>query len=206
MNEKKLAKRAEKYDGEHTVDTLIDVLKTFPKGCPAKINGNITVGDINFDDDGNVVQDSGSSTTVKISDLTSDANIADEQMEEINCGNQNDEIENPYDKEHKVIANYLYGNPELFKIASHTVSDDLFATSICYPGVNTQLFESAILSPSQKELVDEIREKNMLMATMLAEQYRRGLSAMFEYNLQCMYMYGRTMCSIVDKKDDDYNF
>lgn len=198
MNEKKLNKRMENLDKERTVGNLISALKTLPSDCHVDINGSINIKGIDVD---------GDSATLSISnakdapaEVVSTETFPDDPF---SCCGDKDACEDNC-KPDPVLATYLDGlGAEVSDAIRHTSSDLLYENPICYPNALTQSYEAGALTPAQKHMIGEIREKNAFMADVLAEQFRRSLAAMFEYNTQCMYMYGHTMCSIVDPDDKD---
>ena len=198
MNEKKFNKRMENLDKGNTVENLIKALKTVPGDCHVEINGSINIKGIDMD---------GDSATLNISNLKdTPAEVTTTETypdNPLSCCEDEDVYEDN-DKTNPVLGTYLNGPGEEVRDAiRHTSSDLLYENPICYPNALTQSYEAGALTPLQQGMIDEIRQKNAFMADMLAEQFRRGLAAMFEYNTQCMYMYGHTMCNIVNPDDKD---
>ena len=192
MNEKKLNKKIKKYGNElPTVDGMVEILKSLPGDSVVEITDKMIVHDIT--DDG------------KSLSIINRGNCCNNDCEDQVIGNENhDCVTDHYDTHDKVLETYLDGPGEEVKDAiRHTSSDLLYKHPICYPNTSAQLYEVGSCTPLQQDMIDEIREKNAFMAEVLAEQFRRGLAAMFEYNTQCMYRYGRTMCSIVNSDDKD---
>jgi len=71
---------------------------------------------------------------------------------------------------------------------------------IVFPNTNEIKFENRCLSDGQLDMVDNIRSNNVIVTEYLTEVFRRGLSALLEYNTQAMIRY-HNMCSIVEKED-----
>jgi len=184
MNEKKLNKKMENLDKERTVGNLISALKTLPSDCHVDINGSINIKGIDVD---------GDSATLSISnakdapaEVVSTETFPDDPF---SCCGDKDACEDNC-KPDPVLATYLDGlGAEVSDAIRHTSSDLLYENPICYPNALTQSYEAGALTPAQKHMIGEIREKNAFMADVLAEQFRRSLAAMFEYNTQCMYMW-----------------
>lgn len=180
MNEKKI----ENCKDTPTVNGLIEILKSLPKDSEVEITDEMIIHDIT--DDG------------KSLSIINTANCSHDHEDEV-IDNEN------YDIAHdKVLETYFNGvEPEIVDAIRHTSSGMLYEHPICFPSPSSRAYEAEINTPLQQDMINEIREKNAFMADVLAEQFRRGLAAMFEYNTQCMYRYGRTMCNIVNPDNKD---
>ena len=57
--------------------------------------------------------------------------------------------------------------------------------------------------------IDEIRQHNMYVAECMAEMHRREISALLEYNTQCLAHFGvqtnKVMCNIIDPNKDEFD-
>lgn len=102
------------------------------------------------------------------------------------------------------MQNYLFGiNDKTFiEGVRMAPAETLMQASVLIPNREQLCYERNHLHPYQNVMLDEIRNQNIFVAEQMAEIYRRQMSALLEYQTQCMAMFAestnKTMCVIVD--------
>jgi hypothetical protein len=90
-------------------------------------------------------------------------------------------------------------------------SEELYRTPVCYPNQcqidwEIDTFDQFGSGSMNGFVIDNIRRNNAVMADIMAEQYRRQLAAMFEYNLQANLQMAnavKVMCTRINNDNDD---
>ena len=108
------------------------------------------------------------------------------------------------DYEDITMQNYLFGitDKPFIEGVRMAPAETIMQASVLVPNREQLCYERNHLHPYQNVMLDEIRNQNMFVAEQMAEIYRRQMSALLEYQTQCMAMFAestnRTMCVIVD--------
>lgn len=93
-------------------------------------------------------------------------------------------------------------NPGLIMNIRRDNMDEFYNNcKVCSPNPDRDMFESECMSQDQRMFLNTMRMNNAVMAEYLTESFRRGLTALLEYNTQAAsnVMY-HTMCEIIDKE------
>lgn len=177
-----------------SVAELIELLQSFPEDGKVELDGMIN---IDFGEDGGV-----DIYPKKVLDecgheCNEEQCICDE------CANVDEVISKVMEDIELHVNGTLYNNHEQLKNIRNMSSDSITAYEIMAPNPFEYEYEINELHPNQAAMIDEIRKHNAFMAECMAELHRREISALLEYNTQCLAHFGvetnRDMCVIIDK-------
>lgn len=185
-----------------SVGEFIELLKEFPADGKFSLEGAACIG---LDDE----------RAIKISPKT-DSELTQIDMSGIEsecCGEciegcTDCDYSNPFVNEEssEVAKVYTLGltaeMPEFANIIRTTSSDAIIGVEVMSPVPEELAYEKSLLHPDQKKTIDEIRKHNAYIAECLSEMHRREISALLEYQTQClahgMIDTNKVMCEIVD--------
>lgn len=188
-----------------SVGEFIEVLKNFPSDAKFELNGSADIIDAYMNGE---LKDITIKPFKTFDETAQDCEPFFNYPEE---GCITDECEYCDADKNPVMDGYLFGFsdmcPEYLNQIRHATSDSIIESPVMMPDKEELLFEGKELIPNQVLCIDEIRQHNMYVAECLAEMYRRQISALLEYNTQCMAHFGvqtnKVMCTMVDVVCDD---
>ena len=188
-----------------SVGEFIELLKEFPADGKFSLEGAAC---INVDGEGEIVIRHKSDPELTQIDMSGvEPDCCDECMDECDdC-----DYSNPFANEEssEVAKVYTLGLtaevPEFANMIRVASSDAIInGEGVMSPIPEELAFEKSFLHPNQKRTIDEIRKHNAYVAECLGEMHRRGISALLEYQTQClahgMIDTNKVMCEIVDNK------
>lgn len=182
-----------------TVGEFIELLKTFPADGKFTLNGNVDIKNVGmFDDNGEPVN-----VTIYPTESENICNECAEALDE-RCITDECECEETY--EDMVMKYHLSGvardNYDYLKEMRDSFTDSLIESPVMNPIKDELEFERNGLTHEQGLQLAEIRMHNNHVAECMGEMYRRQVSALLEYNTQCLaHIMGatnRSMCEIID--------
>lgn len=180
-----------------SVKEFKELLSNFPDDAQFTLNGNVNI-DFGPDEGGCNIYPKGTCNGIT-DDVENSAYEGDIYV--------NGEIA---DRSDDVMKAYLTGiahdNSNFITAIRETSTDSIINASIMTPNPGQLAFEKAFLQPGQASILNEIRHHNAYMAECLGELHRREISALLEYNTQCLAHFGIesnvTMCEIIDNAID----
>ena len=183
-----------------TVGDVINTLVKFPPHAKIHVGGVTVSGDeLDYELLENVTKD----PKVK----TVETNIVNNEYLDECCPIKElpeDEEEKSY--EDQVMEDHLYGYEDLIQPTRRVSSDRLTDSPLMIPNKQELDFEDKNLYSPQTMCIDEIRRHNVFVAECMAEMYRRQISALLEYNTQCLAHFGcdtnKVMCRIINPTHD----
>lgn len=176
-----------------SVAEFIELLQQFPENGKITLDGCVNIDNIDEEGRGISIYPKEAAMSMLQNSEESDCDCKD-------CTVDEDNINSTF------IRDYAYGigydNNTFMNAIRDASSDALVGEPIVVPNDAQIDFETNNLLPNQYFNLDEIRKHNMYVAECLGELHRREISALLEYNTQCLAHFGvetnKTMCSIVE--------
>ena len=110
-----------------------------------------------------------------------------------------------------IVEHYAIGDlaedPDRIRNIRYATEQEILDADLLNPNIVQLSYENDMLEPSQSQFINEMRYHNAQIAENMAEMFRRGISAMLEYNTQCIANMTATnnkvMCDITKCKMGD---
>ena len=184
-----------------SVGEFIEVLKQFPADADFALDGKVSISGVINNEDRTV-------DIKPISTLPVEAEPLLPAYEDECCDGCCDECES---YENSIMNKHLFGasevSDEFMRSFRNTYTDRLIDASVMNPTTAELAFEKNSLYPNQNAMIDEIRHHNMFVAECMSEMYRRQITALLEYNTQCIAHFAantnKCMCEIVNGVSSD---
>lgn len=189
-----------------SVGEFIELLKHFPANAKFTLNGT---ADIDAEEIGGLESGASAATIYPRENVCDECCDCCDDVESERCITD----ESAYEDTHAdiIMRNHLSGiardNHNFLNGMRDAFTDKLIESPVMNPTKDQLAYEEEMLHPYQSRLLDEMREHNNYVSEAMAELYRRQLSAILEYNTQCIAHFGlasnRSMCEIIGAIEED---